>query len=356
MKKLLAGFVVLMGLGAAYLFAWPTAVDPVAYEPPQAPAMTGALAPNTALRGAEHVGAGQLIGPEDTAVDAQGRIYGGTDTGLIQRVAADGSVETFADTGGRPLGMGFDADGNLIVADAFKGLLSIDGDGNITTLATEADGIPFVFTDDLDIASDGTIYFSDASSRFNQKQYMLDLLEARPYGRLLKYDPATRQTTTLLDGLYFANGVALSQNEDFVLVNETYRYRITRYWLKGDKAGQHDVFIDNLPGFPDNISATRDGRFWLALFTVRNAQLDEMHPKPLVKKIVTRLPRALWPKPAPYGFVAELDEQGRILRTLQDPGGEHLSTITSAKELNGKLYLGSLYNDRVGVLALDAVK
>src|SRR5690606_35641082 len=163
----------------------------------------------------------------------------------------------------------------------------------------------------------------------------------------------TRQVTTLLDGLYFANGVALSQAEDFVLVNETYRYRITRYWLKGEKAGQSDVFIDNLPGFPDNISATRDGRFWLALFTVRNPQMDAMHPRPRVKKIVSRLPRTFWPKPAPYGFVAELDEQGHILRTLQDPDGKRLSTVTSVKEAGGKLYLGSLYNDRIGVLTLE---
>lgn len=353
MKKILLALVLLIGLAAGYLLAWPTPIDPVAYQPPAGPALTGELAPNTALRAAQHIGVGQLQGPEDTAVDAEGRIYGGTHDGRIQRVTADGRVEVFAETGGRPLGMAFDAQGNLIVADAWKGLLSIDPAGQVTVLATEAGGVPFAFTDDLDIASDGTIYFSDASSRFNQPEYLFDLLEARPHGRLLKYDPATRQVTTLLDGLYFANGVALSQAEDFVLVNETYRYRITRYWLKGEKAGQSDVFIDNLPGFPDNISATRDGRFWLALFTVRNPQMDAMHPRPRVKKIVSRLPRTFWPKPAPYGFVAELDEQGRILRTLQDPGGERLSTVTSVKEAGGKLYLGSLYNDRIGVLTLE---
>lgn len=353
MKKILLVLAVLTGLAACYLLAWPTPIDPLAYQPPPGPALTGVLAPNTALRAAQHIGAGQLQGPEDTAVDAQGRIYGGTHDGRILRVTPDGRVAVFAETGGRPLGMAFDAQGNLIVADAWKGLLSIDPAGQVTVLATEADGVPFAFTDDLDIASDGAIYFTDASSRYNQPDYLFDLLEARPHGRLLKYDPATRQVTTLLDGLYFANGVALSQAEDFVLVNETYRYRITRYWLKGEKAGRSDVFIDNLPGFPDNISATRDGRFWLALFTVRNPQMDAMHPRPLVKKIVSRLPRTFWPQPAPYGFVAELDEQGRILRTLQDPGGEHLSTVTSVKEIGGKLYLGSLYNDRIGVLALE---
>ena len=65
-------------------------------------------------------------------------------------------------------------------------------------LATEADGVPFAFTDDLDIASDGRIYFSDASSKFHQPDYILDLLEARPHGRLLRYDPSTGKTEVLL--------------------------------------------------------------------------------------------------------------------------------------------------------------
>lgn len=353
MKKLLVALGLVIVALAAYLLAWPTPISPLAYQPPPAPQLDGVLAPNTALRAAQHLGAGLFDGPEDIAMDSTGRLYGGTQDGLIKRLLPDGQSEVFAETGGRPLGMQFDAQGNLIVADSWKGLLSITPEGKINVLSTAADGLPFAFTDDLDIARDGTIYFSDASHRYSQPDYLFDLLEARPNGRLLKYDPATGETTTLLDGLYFANGVALSQNEDFILVNETYRYRVTRYWLQGEKAGQAEVFIDNLPGFPDNISATKDGRFWLALFTVRNPQMDQMHPKPLVKKILSRLPRAFWPKPAPYGFVVELDEQGSILRTLQDPGGQQLRIITSAKEIDGKLYMGSLYNDRIGVLTLE---
>lgn len=118
--------------------------------------------------------------PEDTAVDSQGRVYAGLADGRVVRLDASGKVETFVDTGGRPLGMDFDAAGNLILADAWKGLLRIDPQGKVETLATEADGVPFAFTDDLDIASDGRIYFSDASSKFHQPDYILDLLEARP--------------------------------------------------------------------------------------------------------------------------------------------------------------------------------
>ncbi len=329
MKKL-SGIIVLLLAGAALYLALKTSpIDPLAWDAPAAPQMTGVLEPNDTLMKAELLGQGQLHGPEDTAVDSQGRVYAGLADGRVVRLDASGKVETFVDTGGRPLGMDFDAAGNLILADAWKGLLRIDPQGKVETLATEADGVPFAFTDDLDIASDGRIYFSDASSKFHQPDYILDLLEARPHGRLLRYDPSTGKTEVLLKDLYFANGVALSANEDFVLVNETYRYRITRYWLKGEKAGQHEVFIDNLPGLPDNLQGDRKGTFWVALPTPRKADADFLHRHPWLKAQLAKLPRMFLPKPTAYGLVIAIDEQGRIVRSLHDTSGHHLRMITS---------------------------
>ncbi|WP_259753724.1 SMP-30/gluconolactonase/LRE family protein [Pseudomonas sp. GCEP-101] len=350
MKKLLGLVVLLVVALAVYLALTPSPIDPLAWTPPKAPAMTGVLEPNDTLMKAELLAQGQIVGPEDTAVDSQGRVFAGLDDGRIVRIGAEGKAETFAQTGGRPLGLAFDKSGNLIVADAWKGLLEINPQGKIRVLTDSADGIPFAFTDDLDIASDGRIYFSDASSRFHQPDYILDLLEARPHGRLLRYDPATGKTETLLKDLYFANGVALSQHEDFVLVNETYRYRITRYWLTGDKAGQHDVFVDNLPGLPDNLAGDRSGTFWVALPSPRKADADVIQQMPWLKRQLTKLPRAVLPKPVPYGLVIQVNEHGEIVRSLHDTSGQHLRMVTSAKPVNGVLYLGSLENDRIGRL------
>lgn len=352
MKKLLGLLLVLLTVIALYLAITPSRIDPLAWDAPKAPPMTGVMEPNDTLMKAELIGKGQLHGPEDTAVDSAGRVYGSQQDGSIVRIGSDGGVETFARTGGRPLGMAFDAGGNLIVADAFKGLLSIDPQGTIRVLTTEAGGVPFKFTDDLEIASDGRIYFSDASDKFDQPDYMLDLLEARPHGRLLRYDPASGQTEVLLDGLYFANGVTLSQNEDFVLVNETYRYRITRYWLKGDKAGSHDVFIDNLPGMPDNLQGDGAGTFWVALPSPRKDDADLLHRYPWLKAQISKLPRALWPKATPYGLVIAVDENGQIIRSLHDSSATHLRMITSVKPVGDYLYFGSLENDRIGKLKI----
>ena len=352
MKKLLGLLGLLIAGVALYLAVTPSPIAPLAWQAPPAPVMSGVLEPNDTLMKAELLGRGQLHGPEDSAVDAQGRVYSGLHDGRIVRLGADGSLETFADTGGRPLGMDFDAAGQLIVADAYKGLLSVDAQGQIEVLTTEADGVPFKFTDDLDIAVDGTIYFSDASSRFEQPDYLLDLLEARPHGRLLSYDPASGETRVLLKDLYFANGVALSAAEDFVLVNETYRYRITRYWLKGDKAGSHDVFIDNLPGLPDNLQGDRTGTFWVALPTPRKADADFLHRHPWLKAQLAKLPRAFWPKAILYGFAIALNERGEIIRSLHDTSGSHLRMVTSVKPVGDYLYLGSLDNDRIGKLKI----
>ena len=46
------------------------------------------------------------------------------------------------------------------------------------------DGRDFQFLNDLDIASDGMIYFTD-SSRFNRREFPRDLLEGRAHGRYL---------------------------------------------------------------------------------------------------------------------------------------------------------------------------
>jgi len=343
-----------MGLLLLVVLLAPSPIDPVAYEPAPGRPLEGVLAPDEALRSAELLAQGRVLGPEDVAVDAGGRIYGGQEDGRIVRLSPDGAaVETVADTGGRPLGLAWQLpdrhSSNLLVADAQQGLLSVSSVGEVTVLATEARGRPFGFTDDLDVAPDGTVYFSDASSQFGIDEYLYDLLEARPHGRLLAFDPVTGITTVVLDELYFANGVAVSPDGEFVLVNETYRYRIRRVWLRGPKAGISEIFIDGLPGFPDGISSNGRGTFWVALFTVRNPQVDDVfHPRPWAKARLALLPRFLWPKPEPYGLVLGLDRDGKIVDAFHDPDGHRVREITSVEEVDGALYLGTLHGDWIG--------
>jgi len=352
MRRTLVIVAVVALVGLAALVLVPAPIDPVAYTPPPPPPLSGPLAPNLALREAERLLEGKVHGPEDVAFDAQGRLYASTADGKVVRLTAAGEAEEFAATGGRPLGLRFDPAGNLIVCDAYKGLLSLDAGGRITVLATEAGGVPFRFTDNLDVAGDGVVYFSDASSKFGQAEYLYDLLEARPHGRLLRHDPLTGRTDVLVPELSFANGVALASGEEFVLVGETYRYRVLRHWLKGPRAGTTDVFAENIAGFPDNIGRSPRGTVWIGLFTVSNPLMDALHPRRWAKGLLSKLPRFAWPRPAPYGLVLEMDEGGRVLRTLHDPGGERVRQITTAREHEGRLYLGNLDERWIGRVTL----
>lgn len=343
-----------IGLIVAWLVFGSSEIDPIAWTPQPAPPLTGQYAQNSLLSLKLYTSKG-LIGPEDIARDAEGRFYTGVADGRVVRFTKNMQFSNFANTGGRPLGMEFDAQGNLIVCDAHKGLLSIDTKGAITALATEDSGVKFGFTDDLAIAKDGTIYFTDASHKFHAPNYLADLMEHRGNGKFLKYDPATKTTTKLIGDLCFANGVALAPDESFVLVNETWNYRVLRYWLTGDKKGTWDVFIDNLPGFPDNISSNGRGTFWLALANPRDEIVDALAPYPHIRRVLWQLPKALLPQPVRYSFVLGLDNDGKVIHNLQNPSGQ-FAPVTSANEYDGKLYLGSVEDARFGVFDLGFLK
>ncbi len=358
LKKILLILVVLVVAIAMYLVAWPVPIDPVAWEAPPNPGYTGPFKQNNRLRGVELLPIGDNHGPEDVALDSDNRIYGATHEGNIVRLRADGSgAENWANTKGRPLGIDFDNQGNLIVADAYRGLLSITPDADVQELATEADGKPILYADDVDVAADGKIYFSDASTKFAAKAYagtlassLLDLMEHGGHGRLLVYDPAMGTATTLLDGLNFANGVAVSHDQNYVLVNETGSYRVVRYWIAGPHKGKSETFIANLPAFPDNISAGLDGRYWVALVSPRNRLLDSASDNPFLRKVVQRLPAFMRPKAANYGHVIALNEKAEVVEDLQDPAGGY-PINTSAVETEDYLYLGSLAAPGIGRLA-----
>lgn len=340
-RRLTLVVMLVVAVVAAYLTLWPVPIEPVAWNPPEAPEMTGPYAPNSNLADSQRLLDGYGIGPEDTVFDDEGNMFTGFQGGAIVKVPAGGSsAEEFVNTGGRPLGMVFDRRGNLIVADAFRGLLSIWPDGVAMTLATGADGVLFGFADDVDIAPDGMVFLSDASTKFGYGAHMFDMFERAGRGRLVTYDPTTGQTSVVLDRLQFANGVTVAPDGSYVLVAETWAYRIQRLWLEGPKAGTAEVFIENLPGFPDNIGFNDRGTVWVALPSPRNPIFDRVGPRPFLRKLIVRLPLFMQPAPVRYGLILEIDADGRPLRTLHDPSGE-VAFVASVTEREHRLYLGS---------------
>ena len=343
----LIGVAAAFGALAAYLLLWPVPIAPARWDPPKAPPLAGVYAPNDALAGTQTLEAGPA--PESVAVNAEGDVFTGLLDGSVVRVSRDAPPVIVAEAAGQLLGMAFDAAGTLVACHLDGSLLSVSRNGEIRELVSQVHGEPLHLVNDLDIASDGTIYFSESSTETTDT--LLDLLEHRGNGRLLAYHPDSGVVEVLLTGLYYANGVAVNADGAFVLVVETTKYRIRRYWLTGPRKGENEIFIDNLPGFPDGISCDEDGIFWLALMNPRNGFIDWALERPWIRKVAARLPLGWFAGAAPrYGFVVGLDVGGNVVHNLQDPLGRHYAGISSVVRHGDMLYFGSLLENAVGAL------
>jgi sugar lactone lactonase YvrE len=274
---------------------------------------------------------------EDVVVD-KGHVFTGVDDGRILRLTPDGRrLDTIADTGGRPLGLELYPDGRLVVCDSDRGLLLVDRtSGQVEVLVDTTD---LRVCNNAAVAADGTIYFTDSTSRFDLEHWRADLLEHRGTGRLLRRSP-DGAVDVLHDGLHFANGVALSADESFVVVAQTGAYQLDRVWLTGDRAPE--TFAGGLPGFPDNIATGSDGLIWIAMASPRVPALDilsRLHPA--LRKAAWALPQQLQPREKKVVWVRALDESGKI---VHDFCGTHprFHLVTGVREADGTVYLGSL--------------
>lgn len=347
MKKILFLLFTAIVLG---LLAESCAIKPNAWSPSPKPAFSGVTALNEKLSAIEKISLQGWYGPEDIVMDGAGNIYCGVhrgkeefEDGRILKITSSGDVEEFYNAGSWVAGLHFDSNGNLLALSHKLGLISISPDKKVTVLANQDEnGNRFLIPNGLDIASDGRIYFSNTS---DESAYTIEygrkiVLEMSPIGGFYRYDPKTKKVETLIDGTYFGNGVVLSKDESFVLMTETTKYRVLRYWLKGDKAGQTDIFIDNLPGFPNGISMREDGSFWLGFSTKRNDDLDKIHPSVGMKKFVYTLPGFLQPKPDLFGMILNISPEGNIINAFYDTTGKFTPEAGAVKEYNGYLYIG----------------
>lgn len=348
---------VLVAALVLYLFFWPVPVSPLSWDAPVNAGLVDPFAPNDRLAKARLIDLGNHEGPEDIAAGPDGHLYTATSDGQVLRTDRNGNnVEVFANAGGRPLGIEFDRDGNLLVANAYLGLQRITPAGEVSILLDEFNGEKLSYPDDVAVTDGGVIYFSDASSKFaarsnggSYRAALLDILEHGGHGRIFRHDPQNGNTTVVMDGLNFANGVAVSADQQFILINETGTYRVLRYWIDGPNAGSTDVIIDNLPGVPDNINNGLNDRFWIGLIAPRNELLDDISDRPWLRKLVQRLPAALRPQAVPSSHVIAITGDGEVLMNLQDSRAT-LPALTGVLETRDALWLSSLFGERMGRL------
>ena len=341
-------------------------VSPTYVALPPAPG-TGDGSPyalNDGLRPVELVGLGQIDGPEDVILDEDDNLYAGTRTGDIVRFLAPDHQrqELYAHVGGRPLGMAFARDGSLVCCVGGMGLYRITRNRSVEKLTDETnrswlsviDDSRLKLADDLDIAPDGRVFFSEATIRYEMHDWPVDCLESRGNGRIVCFDPNSGKTRTVLRNLIFPNGICMAADGQSFMFAETWGCRVSRYWFEGPKAGRVERVIADLPGYPDNINRASDGTFWLALVGMRTPSLDLAMKLPgFRKRMARRIAHDEWLYPnINTGCIVRFDEAGAILEVLWDLGGQNHPMITSMREHRGHLYIGGIFNNRIGRLKL----
>jgi ribose transport system permease protein len=322
---------------------------------------------NDRLRGVETIGLGQVEGPEDVVLDRNDNLYCGTRQGDILRFRAPdyAKPELFAHIGGHPVGLTMDRAQNLIVCVGGMGVYKVAPDGIVSKVTDETnrtrlsiiDDSRLRLADDLDIAPDGRIFFSEATIRYEMHTWPVDALESRGNGRIICYDPKTGSTRTVLRNLVFPNGICMSYEGQSLLFAESWACRISRYWFDGPKAGTVERLVEDLPGYPDNINRSSDGHYWVALLGMRSPALDVALKMPGFRR---RMARRIAPDEWLYpnlntGCVIKMSGDGTILESLWDLGGQNHPMITSMREHKGWLYLGGISNNRIGRLKLNGV-
>lgn len=362
-------------LGAMMLLDSPIDPQPLSFKEP--PLLHGVLQPNTKLRQAERLFENQLIGPE-SITNIGDVMFTGTSDGRIIKIE-NGEIDTIARFGsgpcktrddepacGRPLGIRVGPKGTLFVADAYKGLFEVNPWTREVKLLLSSDipieGRKMSFVNDLTITRDGRkIYFTDSSSKWQRRDFLLLIMEGTDDGRLLEYDTETKEVKVLLDHLRFPNGVQLSPEEDFVLVAETTMARIKRVYVSGLTKGGVDLFVENLPGFPDNIRPSSSGGYWVGMSTIRSnpgfSMLDFLSQRPYIKRMIFKLfSQETVMKFVPrYSLALELSSSGTFQRSLHDPDGQVATYISEVHEHDGYLYLGSFRSPFLCRLSLQSL-
>ncbi|XP_065890169.1 adipocyte plasma membrane-associated protein-like isoform X2 [Dysidea avara] len=366
---------IMMGVSGVVVYFLPSLIGPVGHGPDDGPQFTGVYAVNNELQNAKRIFEGELYGPESFALDKDGYLYTGLMDGRVVKINLHketytlvtrmndppydkcGSIDMLP-VCGRPLGMKWDINGKLIIVDAYKGLVSINTTTGEQEQLSNPEDISCTFYNNPVVLSNGSIFFSCFSVKFGLHDlfaehfpldnYQWDHSQEFDYGMLLHYNPTTGKTVAVGEKrLFVPNGVAKSSDEQFLIVAELARNRIARYYLKGPKEGQWDMFISSLPGVIDNITPSKKhGGFWVTIPMVNpSALLDFSQQWSWLQLILAKLQLVNeLDHPGPlHNMILLVDEEGRVVKSLHDMTGKVVVKVSEVFEMDDEVIIGSFF-------------
>lgn len=327
----------------------------------------------------EKIGLGVLNGPESMVWDNAGNLYTSVADGTIRRVdkltgqisvyaysVTNLSAEDRANCGtsvlyesvcGRPLGLQFDSQENLWVADAYKGILKISRQdpSNVQVIVDSYNGVNFKMPNSLYLTNDEqTLYFTDTSLVYQRLQFVSIVVANAPDGRLFKLNLSTNALTVEIDDLRFANGIAAGKNEEFLAVNECSARKIRKYFMKGRKAGTNEVMTEDIGGYNDNIKSDGDGNFYVGLFSFTSDELSAILDYPKLQALTLQFvpPLNTLGLIESAGLIKKINSRGKVIEVIQSANASVWSRTAEADVHDGYLYLGSVLNNYIAKIKL----
>lgn len=346
-------------------------VAPAYFEPEAIPAIRarddGKYPFNRDLCSAHDIAPGCMDGPSDVVFDSKGWLYTVSKSGDVLRLAPPlfDQIEVFAHIGGEPTGLAVGNDDTLFVGVYGMGLYAVKQDRSTWKLTDRVQRSFFSIKDDsriraahaLDAAPDGRIFFCETSGRADAHAWTSDALEMRASGRLLSFDPTSGATQVVLKRLLFPTGVCIESGGESLLFSEAWASRVSRYWLAGPRKGEVETIAKNLPGFPANISRASDGHFWVAMLGARTPLHDlSMRMPGARKRMARRVASDEWLCPnLNSAFVVKLANTGHVVQFLWNGDENSHAALNTAREHDGHLYLGGVFDSRLSRIQIPAV-
>ncbi len=221
------------------------------------------------LRNIQTIGSG-LTRPEGIMALDDGSVLTADGYGRCARIEPSGHTSFFGRLGGVPNGICIDPEGNCIVANIGNGeVQSLSPEGAHAVLMTHAEG-KRMYTPNFpfqDFA--GRLWVSNSTDNPDVDAALQSPL---PDGCLVVI--AEGRARIAASGIYFANGVALDEKEEYVYVAETMKRRVLRYRIFADsRLGPAEIYgpeVLGMLGFPDGIAFDEAGNLWVA-FPAANA-------------------------------------------------------------------------------------
>eukprot|EP01064_Diplonema_japonicum_P012082 TRINITY_DN1955_c1_g2_i1.p1 TRINITY_DN1955_c1_g2~~TRINITY_DN1955_c1_g2_i1.p1 ORF type:complete len:394 (+),score=78.34 TRINITY_DN1955_c1_g2_i1:51-1184(+) len=264
---------------------------------------------------------------------------------------------------GRPLGFHVNKAG-LFVCDSVKGVLYVEHPLAITSevrilVNTDDDNKPINYFNDLDIQGD-LLFFSSSSEGpvaldssigyyDTMNSFLMNAMRGDASGRIFQFNLKTKEIKTIASGVWYANGVAVDAQASNVYYVETLAHRVHRVNLE---TGVSEVVVSKLPGYPDGISFNADRTALYVSLVAPMSPVGLTFPYPMLRLVLSHLSPLLSRLAKPHGCVVKVTPQGDILDTLMDQNGERVSSVSSATEYQGSLYLGNLKGDYISYYVL----